>query len=153
MTLVKWTVVGLLLLPIAEFAVFAIVAAAIGWLWAAGLGLATSLLGLWVLKRTGRRDFDTLRTGLLRDGFAAVRLDAPGAGPLLGGILLLLPGFITDVAGGLLLLPAARRWLAKRKAGADTPRASGRRPQIDLAPGEWERISETKRADRKRRTR
>lgn len=58
MSLVKWTLIGLLVLPAAELFAFFLVAALIGWLWAAGLFIATSILGALLLRRFGRADLD-----------------------------------------------------------------------------------------------
>jgi UPF0716 family protein affecting phage T7 exclusion len=53
MSLVKWGFIGLLALPVAELLVFIVVALSIGWLLALALFLATSLIGMMVLKRSG----------------------------------------------------------------------------------------------------
>ena len=78
---------------------------AIGWFRAVCLFLATSLLGLLILRRSGRSDIDRFRDAFRRDGIRAIHLESPGLGPMLGGILLVFPGFITDVLGALLLVP------------------------------------------------
>src|SRR5688572_16508312 len=96
MSLVKWGFIALFLLPVVEMAAFVAVALAIGWLPAVCLFLATSLLGLLILRRSGRNDFDRFRDAFRRDGIRAIHLESPGLGPMLGGILLVFPGFITD---------------------------------------------------------
>jgi UPF0716 protein FxsA len=58
MSLVKWIFVGLLLLPAAEIAVFVLFAMLIGWLWTILLFLATSAVGIWLLRRSGRDNLD-----------------------------------------------------------------------------------------------
>ena len=116
MSLVKWTLIGLLVLPAAEFVAFFLVAALIGWLWAAGLFIATSIAGVLLLRRFGRADLDRLRTAFARDGVRALHLETPGMATMLGGILLIFPGFITDLLGAALLLPAVRRWAAAKFA-------------------------------------
>src|SRR5215831_155848 len=62
MSLVKWTLIGLLVLPAAELFAFFLMAALIGWMWAAGLFIATSIGGVLLLRRFGRADLDRLRT-------------------------------------------------------------------------------------------
>src|SRR5687768_7828912 len=109
MSLVKWGFIGLILLPIAEFAAFVVVALLIGWFWTACLFLATTAIGLLILRRSGRRDIERFREAFAADGIYAIHLDSPGLGPMLGGILLVFPGFITDLLGALLLIPAIRR--------------------------------------------
>ena len=61
---------------------------------------------------------------------------------MLGGFLLVLPGFITDAIGLLLLLPFTRSLLgaALRRAVGRAERASGQPEVVDLPPGEWRRM-------------
>jgi len=146
MSLVKWGFIGLLGLPAAEIAVFIVVALTIGWLRAFALFLATSLIGIIVLKHAGRAARERLRSELTRDGVNAVHLENPGLATLIGGFLLVLPGFITDMAGALLFLPGFRQW-----AGAAIGRLLGQTSQsqrdpavIDLPPDQWRPIDETR---------
>jgi UPF0716 protein FxsA len=136
--LAKKIAIALLLLPLAELVAFGLVAWAIGLPAALGLMLLTSAAGVLVLRRAGRRSMTGWRAGIRNAlGHAATG----SAGPLLalGGILLLLPGFITDLAGACLLVGPLRRAF-----GAAIGRALGRRrPRrgagavIDLTPDEW----------------
>jgi UPF0716 protein FxsA len=143
MSLVKWGFIGLFLLPVAEMAAFIAVAVAIGWLWAVCLFLATSIAGLLILRHSGRNDIDRLRDAFRRDGIRAIHLESPGLGPMLGGILLLFPGFITDVLGALLLVPPVRRKLRGLIARARETHRRQREPSvIDLTPKEWHQVSE-----------
>ena len=152
MSLVKWTLIGLLVLPAAELFAFFLVAALIGWLWAAGLFIATSILGALLLRRFGRADLDRLRTAFARDGIRALHLETPGMATMLGGILLIFPGFITDHLGAALLLPAVRRWAAAKLA--TFARSSRRTPRddrvIELEPGEWHQIPDRGRRRRRK---
>src|SRR4051812_21047920 len=129
MSLVKWGFIGLLALPAAEITVFFVVALTIGWLRALALFLATSLIGMIVLKRAGRTARERLRSELTRDGINAVHLESPGLATLIGGFLLVLPGFITDVAGALWFVPSIRRW-----AGAAIGRQVGQGAQAQRGP-------------------
>src|ERR1700728_1069923 len=97
----------LVLWPVAELIVIIKVAEAIGVLLTLVLLLAGWPLGIWAIRAEGR--------GVLRRMAAAVnegrvpgREVLDGALVLLGGTLLMIPGFITDVIGLLLLLPPAR---------------------------------------------
>jgi len=150
--LVKWTFIGLLMLPIAEVASFLLVAVLIGWFWAAALFFATSVAGVLLLRRSGRNDLDRFRAAFAQDGIRAVHLESPGVAAMLGGILLVFPGFITDLMGAALLVPPLRRWLVGKLAQA---RRNRRRRQhddhvIDLAPDEWQQIPDRRR-DRPRK--
>ena len=104
--------IGLLLLAVAEIAVFIAVVHAIGAGWAVLLLAATSVLGLILLRREGIRGWRAFR--------AAAEAGRP-PGPqvsnsligLLGALLLAVPGFITAAVGLLLVVPPGRT-LARR---------------------------------------
>jgi UPF0716 protein FxsA len=143
MSLVKWGFIGFFLLPVAEMAVFVAIALAIGWFSTVCLFLATTVLGLMILRRSGRADIDRFRDAVRHEGFRAIHLESPGLGPMLGGILLVFPGFITDVVGALLLIPAVRRRIRRRIARSREARRRQREPSvIDLTPKEWRQISQ-----------
>jgi len=59
-------------------------------------------------------------------------------GPGLGGIFLLIPGFLTSALGIVILFPLSRRWLLARfqRLFADRPQPAAP-GVIDLAPDEW----------------
>lgn len=110
-------VVLLLLWPIAEIVTFVWVAQWLGVLNTLGLMVAISVFGAWLVKRQGvgtlarmRRELDDGRipTGPMTDGGLLA----------VAGFLLLVPGFITDAFGLLLLVPPVRagmrHWLARR---------------------------------------
>ena len=104
--------VGLLLLAVAEIAVFAAVAHAIGAGWAVLLLAASSIAGLALLRREGIRGWRAFRA-------AAETRRPPGPQVtnslvgLLGALLLAMPGFVTAVTGLLLIIPPGRP-LARR---------------------------------------
>jgi len=139
MSLVKWGFILLLGLPAAEVVAFLLVAALIGWLAAAGLLVATSLVGVMLLRRSGG-ELARFRAALAANGLRAVHLESPGAAALIGGILLVFPGFITDIVGAGLLVPPLRRWAGARLANARGRRRRRDNRVIDLAPGEWHDI-------------
>jgi UPF0716 protein FxsA len=145
MSLVKWAFIGLLALPVAELVVFIVVALSIGWLLALALFLATSLIGMMVLKRSGA-DFQRFRSDLARQGAGAIQLEILSLAAVIGGILLVFPGFITDVAGALLLLPSARRWVGRAIGHlfAQSRSAPPSPSVIDLAPDQWHQVPEVR---------
>jgi UPF0716 protein FxsA len=140
--LVKWGFVGLVALPLAEVATFIAVALTIGWLWAVAACLATSAIGIVLLRRSGRTDLDRFLNALSHEGIRAIHLESPGLPALLGGILLVFPGFITDLVGALLFLPQFRRWARTTVSHARQQRRNARsgRTVIDLPPGEWRQL-------------
>src|SRR5262249_57312653 len=128
---VKWALVGAILVPVAEVAAFIAVAMAIGWFPTLVLFVATSAAGILVLKRAGRGDLDRLRAAVSAGGIRTIHLDTPGLAPILAGVLLLLPGFFTDLPGALFLIPPGRRRGGGRICRPlRRPRAT-RRPSVD----------------------
>jgi UPF0716 protein FxsA len=140
----KRIAIALLLLPAAEIVAFLLVAWAIGFFPALGLMVLTSLAGGLVLRHAGRGQIAHLRVAMRHNGVTEV---AGHAGKLmfaLGGILLLLPGFITDLVGAGLLVGPIRRWLGATigRALGGTRRPSGPGSVIDLAPDEWRPVAD-----------
>ena len=130
MSLVKWTFIGLLDASRGgDCRPSSLVAASIGWLWAAILFIATSVTGVLLLRRSGRARPRSAAGAFARDGLRAVHLETPGVGTMLGGILLSFPGFITDLVGGALFVPAFRRW-ASRAQNSQRGRDAARRHAI-----------------------
>jgi UPF0716 protein FxsA len=132
MRLVKLVAIGLLAWPAAEIVAFIFVAAVTGFANAVLLVLLMSLAGLFVVRHFGgevARVRIAAGTGIAAWG---------GAAPSVGGLLLLIPGFVTSMLGIIILLPISRRWLL---AGCRRMVAAGRPPAdpmtIDLAPDEW----------------
>jgi UPF0716 protein FxsA len=109
MNVAKWLLLAIVGLPLAELAVFIAVAATIGFAWALMLVLATSLAGALVLRLAGGSHIARIRGALNQGSFTMLQADGAGAATLLAGILLLIPGFITDLAGVLLLIGPVRR--------------------------------------------
>jgi UPF0716 family protein affecting phage T7 exclusion len=136
MRLIKLVAIGLLAWPAAEIVAFVLVAAAVGFTNALLLVLLMSFAGLFVLRHFSG-DAARFRTAA-GDGIATATLGRPAMTPALGGILLLIPGFVTSVLGVMILLPISRRWLL---GGCRRMFAAGRQPAdrniIDLAPNEW----------------
>jgi UPF0716 protein FxsA len=142
MNVAKWLLLAILALPIAELIVFVAVAAAIGFGWALGLVLATSLTGGLILRHAGGNHIARVRTamnqGLNQGTFTSIQTDGVGAATLFAGILLLIPGFITDVLAVLLLIAPLRQLLAETFGGAPPPRRAD--SIVDLEPEQWQRV-------------
>jgi UPF0716 protein FxsA len=149
MSLVKWAIFGLLLLPFTEIAVFVAVALKIGVLAALALTILTSLAGMAIIRRAGRGEVERVRTALGEQVLTRVVVDGPGILTVFAGFLLLLPGFLTDVLGILLLLPVSRRLihatLRRATRAVETPGAPG---VVDLEPGQWRQVPEQRIARR-----
>jgi UPF0716 protein FxsA len=104
-------VVGLVVLLVAEISALVAVAHQIGVLATIGLLVAGSLVGGWLLRREGARAWRAF-TLAVAEGRAPDREVTHGMLVLLGGALVLFPGFISDVFGMLCLLPLTRRGVA-----------------------------------------
>ena len=103
-----WLFVLLLGWPMLESALFVVIGGQIG-LWPTLAWVVVSaMLGVLVLRFQAARQAFALRDGL-RD---PARLAAGGALGMLGGLLLILPGFFSDAVGLLLLLPPVQAMAA-----------------------------------------
>jgi UPF0716 protein FxsA len=69
--------------------------------------VADSLLGAWLLRREGRRTWRAFRLALDERRVPA-REVADGVLVIIGGTLLITPGFLSDIVGLLFLLPPTR---------------------------------------------
>jgi UPF0716 protein FxsA len=121
-----------LLLPFAEFITFSLVASKMGFLSALVLIFLGSFIGITLLRREGARLFAAMRQngGLVLTGGQARDQLLIG----LGGLLLAIPGFLTDVLGLLCLIPALSTLLSGRQLSAARPAEPG---VIELERSEW----------------
>ncbi|MGI8507455.1 MAG: FxsA family protein [Solirubrobacteraceae bacterium] len=97
----------LILWPIAELFVAIEIANAIGVLLTVLLLIAGWPLGVWLVRAEGRAAWRRLRAAVAADRPPA-REVLDGALVMAGGALLIVPGFITDAIGLVLLLPPSR---------------------------------------------
>ena len=97
----------LLLLPLLEIAGFVLVGRQIGVLPTLGLVIATGIAGTILLRVQGFGVMSRIRTEL-EAGRNPGRELAHGVMVMAAGILLLIPGFVTDILGILLFLPPMR---------------------------------------------
>jgi UPF0716 protein FxsA len=144
MSLLKWGIFAILVLPLAEVAVFVLVAVKIGFLAALALTILTSLAGMAVIRSAGTGSVQRVRTAFGDRLISRTELDGAGFLTVIAGFLLLLPGFITDAIGALLLLPGTQQALhaALRRAVSKAERASGQPGVIDLEPDQWRQVPE-----------
>jgi UPF0716 protein FxsA len=100
-------VIVFIVVPIAELAVLIQVGQAIGVWWTVLILIADALLGSYLLRTQGRltwrRFNEALQTGRLPH-----KEVVDGVLVMFGGVLLLTPGFITDIFGLLFLFPPTR---------------------------------------------
>lgn len=100
-------VIFFIVVPILELYVIIQVGQAIGVVPTLVLLLADALLGSWLLKREGRGAWQRFNAALAARRFPGKEV-ADGVLIVIGGTLLLTPGFLTDIFGLFLLLPPTR---------------------------------------------
>jgi UPF0716 protein FxsA len=146
---IPWWVLALLFIvvPVLEIYVLIQVGQVIGAWWTILLLVADGFLGSWLMKREGGRAWGALREALAGGRMPAREL-ADGALILVGGTLLLTPGFLSDVVGFFFVLPftrpVARRALTRfltRKflSGPGAPGYLGRVPGASEPGGQGAR--------------
>lgn len=100
-----------IVVPLLELVVIAQVGGVIGFWPTILLLVADSLAGAYLVRREGRRAWDAFRAALSEMRWPGDEV-AQGALVLVGGALLLTPGFVTDVAGLVMVLPPTRAGLS-----------------------------------------
>lgn len=103
----KWLTGAAIVIPILEIIGIVLVARAIGGWATFALIVLTGILGVYLAKREGKRVFRDVQqqlslgqmpTGSILDGICIFA----------GGVLLIVPGFLSDIVGLLLILPLTR---------------------------------------------
>ncbi|MBA2871723.1 UPF0716 protein FxsA [Anoxybacillus calidus] len=100
----------LIVIPALEIALLVLSGSVIGVWPTVGLIIATGVIGAWLAKREG---IETIRQAKQELMYGRIPGEAvlDGICILVGGIVLLTPGFITDLLGFILLIPFTRRWI------------------------------------------
>src|SRR5690606_23506191 len=104
-------VLALVVLPIVEIVLLVQVGQVFGAAWTIALLLGVCVAGAWLVKREGRRTWSALREALqsaATTGRLPDREVLDAALVLVGGMLLLVPGFVSDVLGLCCVLPFVR---------------------------------------------
>ncbi len=140
-------------LPILEIAAFVMVGSEIGVLWTIALVVLSGIAGSILLRIQGFGALKRIQAEMAA-GRDPGRELAHGAMIMLAGILLLLPGFVTDLLGLLLFIPPVRelawRFLKRRMVVVSSfgGRRGGFRPDpgktIDLDEEDFHRTPDPK---------
>lgn len=138
-----------MIVPLVEIAFFVVIGNAIG-LWPTLLGvLVMAVLGSLLLRYQGLALFNDIRLTMARGMLPARQIaDAMMVG--IAGVLLLTPGYFTDILGLLLLIPPVRsaiyaflkariHVIAPIPAGYGAAYRRGDSDTIDLDEGDWRR--------------
>ncbi len=143
MNVAKYLLFVLLALPVMELAAFVAVAAQIGSFATLVLAGLTSLAGLAILRYASDRHSDRIWMVLGEGSLKALRADGSAGLTLLAGFLLLIPGFITDALGLLLLAGQALGAALRRGEPASADDV------VDLPPEDWRRVRDPELPDRR----
>jgi UPF0716 protein FxsA len=129
----------ILLIPFAEIYLLLSVGSVIGALPTIILVIATGILGAYLLKQQGFATLQRFQQSLARGEIPALEM-IEGVFILLGGALLLTPGFISDLLGLLCLIPSLRQRLMQYLLAHQIIQASssrGFKAERDVLEGEF----------------
>ncbi len=104
-----------IIMPIVEIAVLIKVGGAIGGWTTIGIVILTAFVGTFMLRQQGMATLNKAQLRMQQGEMPALQM-LEGLLLLIGGVLLLTPGFITDAIGFCTLVPVTRRFLAKKLA-------------------------------------
>lgn len=101
-----------LIVPFVEIFLLVEIGAIIGPVPTVLLVVSTAVLGTWLLRRQGLETFQRFQASLNNGEIPAYEM-IEGPIILVGGALLLTPGFLTDALGFICLIPSLRRKIAQ----------------------------------------
>ena len=128
-------------LPLIEIYLFIKVGSEIGALNTILLILMTAVIGIWYARYEG---FNTLRSGMSQ----LVKNELPlyeivsGAAIAFAALLLILPGFATDVIGILLVFPVTRKIILSKYSKKSNSRKKSNIKEKNFIEGEYEDIED-----------
>ena len=100
-------------MPIIEIAVLLRIGSALGWLPTLTIVILTAILGTMMLRQQGLATLKIAKQRMNSGEMPAQQM-LEGFILMVGGVLLLTPGFVTDAFGFACLIPFSRRWLAAK---------------------------------------
>ena len=128
-------------IPLIEIYLFIKVGSEIGALNTILLILTTAVVGIWYARYEG---FNTLRSGMSQ----LVKNELPlyeivsGAAIAFAALLLILPGFATDIIGILLVFPVTRKIILSKYSNKNTSKKKDNDRGKNYIEGEYEDIEE-----------
>ena len=141
MILLRFLLFPILLLPLIEIAVLILVGSSIGVLATIGLIILAGLLGIAMLRIQGFAVLAKMRSEM-ELGQAPDKSMADAAMIAMAGVLLIIPGFISDIVGILLFLPPVRaliRGFIGRRVTIVRSAKKVRPDVVDLDPADFRR--------------
>ncbi len=120
-----------IIVPILEIYLLITVGGFIGALPTILIIISTAIIGTYLLRAQGIATIQKAQSNLLQGQLPAFEL-LEGMLILIGGVLLLTPGFFTDTIGFIFLIPILRKyiilWWIKKKASEMTPNSQPHQP-------------------------
>ena len=126
-------------IPLIEIYLFIKVGSQIGALNTILLILSTAIVGIWYARYEG---FNTLKSGMSQ----LVKNELPlyeiisGAAIAFAALLLILPGFATDIIGILLIFPLTRKIILSKYSNKNSPKNKSK--EKNFIEGEYEDIED-----------
>jgi UPF0716 protein FxsA len=136
--------VALLIWPLIEIALFVTLGGWLGLWLTLAIVLGTAFAGIVLMRWRGLRAIADLR-GQMRAMGNPLALAADQAVFMLAAVLLVLPGFLTDFMGALLLIPPVRMALVALMAQRVKMTRGAARPAPDVIDGEFSEIDPPRR--------
>jgi UPF0716 protein FxsA len=136
-----YILLALLSLPLIEITVLILVGSSIGVFPTIGLIILTGLLGIVLLRVQGFAVLSRIRHDMDR-GLVPDKSLADAAMIALAGVLLMIPGFVSDIIGILLFLPPVRVLIRRaigRRVTIVRTGARARADVVDLDPEDYHR--------------
>ncbi len=141
---VGWLFLLFTLVPLLEIGGLAFVGARLGFAATLGLLILSGLVGSWFARREGLRVFRSWQRSLA-EGRVPEQGLLDGLLVLVGGVLMVTPGFFTDLMGLALIVPptraiagaGVRRWIERRIASGTirVVRFGAEKPHSDVVRG------------------
>jgi UPF0716 protein FxsA len=148
-----WVFLVLIGVPLIEIGLFVTLGAWLGLGVTLAIVIGSAVLGVWIIRAQGLRARIDLRSAIAAGRNPLPEL-AGDAFRVVAGALLILPGFLTDTLGLLLLLPPVQGWISQliaRQAMSKTfvtvgghrpSRGPGAARQPDVIDATWEELPE-----------
>jgi UPF0716 protein FxsA len=121
----------------AEVVAFATAVHLWGWPTTLLIGFLTSAFGIYLLRRVGREGLGVLKKAMESPTGFGVEIPSGGVLRILSGLLLVIPGFVSDLAGILLLAPFVRERVTHHFMPPPQRRSQSGVGVVDLDPNEW----------------
>ena len=136
-------VILIIAIPLIEIYLFIKIGSQIGAINTIALILITALLGVWYARFEG---FNTLKSGItqLRNNELPVYEIVSGAAITIAAIMLIIPGFATDIFGILLIFPYTRKILLSKLSEKYKKKSEKNKKYEKIIDGESEEVEENK---------